>query len=32
MGRREAYDLLAFMTEDAVKNGRNPVDPKELIL
>ena len=32
MGRREAYDLLAFMTEDAVKGGRNPADPKELIL
>ena len=32
MGRREAYGLLAFMTEDAVKNGRNPADPKELIL
>ena len=32
MGRREAYDLLAFMTEDAVKCGRNPADPKELIL
>lgn len=32
MGRREAYDLLAFMTEDAVKNGRDPGDPKELIL
>ena len=32
MGRREAYDLLAYMTEDAVKNGRNPADPKELIL
>ena len=32
MGRREAYDLLAFMTEDAVNHGRNPADPKELIL
>ena len=32
MGRRAAYDLLAFMTEDAVANGRSPVDPKELIL
>lgn len=32
MGRRAAYDLLAFMTEDAVQNGRNPADPKELIL
>lgn len=32
MGRRAAYDLLAFMTEDAVANGRNPADPKELIL
>ena len=32
MGRRSAYDLLAFMTEDAVQNGRNPADPRELIL
>ena len=32
MGRRDAVDLLRFMTEDAVKNGRNPADPKELIL
>ena len=32
MGRRAAYDLLAFMTEDAVQNGRDPGDPKELIL
>lgn len=32
MGRREAVDLLRFMTEDAVQNGRNPADPKELIL
>ena len=32
MGRMAAYDLLAFMTEEAVANGRNPADPKELIL
>lgn len=32
MGRREAIDLLRFMTEDAVKDGRNPADPEELIL
>lgn len=32
MGRREAIDLLRFMTEDAVKGGRNPADPRELIL
>ena len=32
MGRREAIDLLRFMTEDAVKDGRNPADPGELIL
>lgn len=32
MGRRDAVDLLRFMTEDAVKCGRNPADPKELIL
>lgn len=32
MGRREAIDLLRFMTEDAVKGGRNPADPEELIL
>lgn len=32
MGRREAYDLLVFMAEEAVKEGRNPGDPKELIL
>lgn len=32
MGRREAYDLLAFMTEEAVTNGRNPAVPAELIL
>ena len=32
MGKRQAIDLLAFMTEDAVTNGRNPADPKELIL
>lgn len=32
MGKREAYELLAFMTEDAVKNGRNPASAAELIL
>lgn len=32
MGKREAYDLLVFMAEDAVENGRNPADPKQLIL
>ena len=32
MGRRAAIDLLCFMTEDAVKDGRNPADPEELIL
>ena len=32
MGRREAIDLLRFMTEDAVQSGRNPADPRELIL
>ena len=32
IGRREAYDLLVFMAEEAVKEGRNPGDPKELIL
>ena len=32
MGKRQAIDLLAFMTEDAVANGRNPADPKEIIL
>ena len=32
MGRRQAYDLLVFMTKEAVANGRNPADPKELIL
>lgn len=32
MGRRAAYDLLVFMTEEAVANGRDPADPKELIL
>ncbi len=32
MGRKEAYDLLAFMAEDAVNHGRNPADPRELIL
>ena len=32
MGRREAYDLLAYMTEDAVQNGRDPANPRELIL
>ena len=32
MGRRQVYDLLVFMTEEAVANGRNPADPKELIL
>ena len=32
MGRREASDLLRFMTEDAVQSGRNPADPRELIL
>lgn len=32
MGRRETVDLLVFMAEEALKNGRNPGDPKELIL
>ena len=32
MGKRAAFDLLAFMTEDAVANGRNPAVPAELIL
>ncbi|WP_458407173.1 hypothetical protein [Anaerotignum sp.] len=32
MGRRAAYELLAFMTEEAVASGRNPGDPRELIL
>lgn len=32
MGRRETVDLLVYMAEEAVKNGRNPADPKELIL
>ncbi|MDO4530873.1 MAG: hypothetical protein Q4C06_02730 [Bacillota bacterium] len=32
MGRREAYGLLAFMAEDAVKNGRDPAVAAELIL
>lgn len=32
MGRREAYDLLAFMTEEAIANGRNPAIWPELIL
>ncbi len=31
MGRREAYDLLAYMTEDAVEKGRDVTDPRELI-
>ena len=31
MGRREAYDLLAYMAEDAVRNGRDVTDPAELI-
>lgn len=31
MGRREAVDLLVFMAEEALKKGRNPGDPKELI-
>ena len=32
MGKREAIDLFCFMVEDALENGRNPADPKELIL
>ena len=32
MGKREAYELLAFMAEDAVQNGRNPASAVELIL
>lgn len=32
MGKREAYELLVFMTEDAVKNGRDPAVVAELIL
>lgn len=32
MGRRETVDLLVYMAEETVKNGRNPADPKELIL
>lgn len=32
MGRRETVDLLVFMAEEAVKDGRDPADPKELIL
>ena len=32
MGKREAFDLLCFMAEDAIEQGRNPADPKELIL
>ena len=32
MGKREAYDLLRFMAEDAVENGRDPADPQALIL
>ena len=32
MGKRGAVDLLCFMAEDAVAHGRNPADPKELIL
>ncbi len=32
MGKRETISLLVYMTEEAVKNGRNPGDPKELIL
>lgn len=32
MGRRETVDLLVFMAEEARKNGRNPGNPKDLIL
>ena len=32
MGKREAYELLAFMAEDAVQNGRDPASAVELIL
>ena len=32
MGRRETVDLLVFMAEEAQKNGRDPGDPKALIL
>lgn len=31
-GKRKAVDLLCFMAEDATRQGRNPADPKELIL
>ena len=32
IGRREAVALLCFMAEEALREGRNPADPKELIL
>lgn len=32
MGKQEAYDLLVYMAEEAVAQGRNPADPKMLIL
>ncbi len=31
MGRRAAYDLLAHMTEEALQQGRDVTDPRELI-
>lgn len=32
MGKKEAYDLLVYMAEEAVAQGRNPADPQMLIL
>lgn len=32
MGRKEAYDLLVFMAEEAVAQGRSPAAVKEWIL